>query len=146
MANYAHETGKTIPAQLSFLTIYNTSIGTTDDTFKDQVLFYYSRAAQELRRQAKKDDGCARRERAEEDEKLRQIGLAQGMVEFARYGASLQRDMCDTWTDRYPEDSLMASRSTPWRRRSRAWSSSRSRRIGGCLRYAATPEGEQEVV
>lgn len=76
-----------MPAQLAFLAIYNPSLGPTDETFGDQVVFYHSRSAQEARLAAKKDrrsnaaGGIAARE--EENEKLRQIGLAQGMVDFA---------------------------------------------------------------
>lgn len=76
------------PAQLAFLAIYNPSLGPTDETFDQQPVFYYSRAAHEARIAAKKS---ARSEaaggdaiRAAENEKLRQIGLAQGMVDFAR--------------------------------------------------------------
>ncbi len=80
---------KVVPAQLSFLTIYCPALGTSDETFQDQLVFYYSRAAQEARGAARKDvrsvpaGGDALR--AEENEKLRQIGLAQGMVDFAKY-------------------------------------------------------------
>jgi hypothetical protein len=78
-----------VPARLSFLAIYNPSLGPTDETFADQLVYYYSRAAHEARIAAKKNarsdaaGGDALRE--EENEQLRQIGLAQGMVDFARY-------------------------------------------------------------
>lgn len=77
-----------VPARLSFLAIYNPSLGLTDETFKDQAVFYYSRKAHEARLAIKKNarsdaaGGDALRE--EENEKLRQIGLAQGMIDFAR--------------------------------------------------------------
>lgn len=78
-----------VPARLSFLAIYNPSLGLTDDTFKDQAVFYFSRKAHDARLAVKKNGrsdaagGDAIRE--EENEKLRQIGLAQGMIDFARY-------------------------------------------------------------
>ncbi|KAK4549750.1 hypothetical protein LTR36_005051 [Oleoguttula mirabilis] len=80
---------KVVPAQLAFLAIYNPSLGPTDETFADQCVFWYSRAAQEGRAAAKKSgrgDAAAaeRAAREEENEKLRQIGLAQGIVGFAR--------------------------------------------------------------
>ena len=87
--------GKIIPAQLSFLAIYSPPLGVTDETFKEQVVFYYSRAAKEAKLQSKskrnrrsrgsdtEDEVLSSRE--VENEKLRQIGLAQGMVDFARY-------------------------------------------------------------
>lgn len=77
-----------IPAQLSFLAIYNPSLGPTDDTFRDQVVFYYSRAARARRKASAthhdREHNSEAELREEENEKLRQIGLAQGMVDFAR--------------------------------------------------------------
>ncbi|KAK4551972.1 hypothetical protein LTR86_010764 [Recurvomyces mirabilis] len=77
---------KVQPAQLSFLAIYNPALGPTDETFPDQLVFWYSRAAAKARAAARKsgrkDDEKVLRE--EENEKLRQIGLAQGMVDFAK--------------------------------------------------------------
>jgi hypothetical protein len=79
---------KVVPAQLAFLAIYNPALGPTDETFRDQLVFYYSRAAHEARLAAKrtgrKDGAGGDAIRAEENEKLRQIGLAQGMVDFAK--------------------------------------------------------------
>jgi hypothetical protein len=75
---------KVVPAQLSFLAIYNPSLGTSDETFHQQIVFYYSRAAKALQ---KLGHGNAKREkelREQENEKLRQVGLAQGMVGFAK--------------------------------------------------------------
>ncbi|OQO05232.1 hypothetical protein B0A48_08999 [Cryoendolithus antarcticus] len=108
------------PARLSFLAIYNPTLGPTDETFADQLVFWYSRAAAESRTAHKKredagtirgkggaargkgkavrgkdnvgekggaDGGKTRRDgelQEEENERLRQIGLAQGMVHFAR--------------------------------------------------------------
>ena len=79
---------KVVPAQLSFLAIYNPSLGPTDDTFQDQSVFYYSRSADEarvaVRKKARKDAAGEDALREEQNEKLRQIGLAQGMVDFAK--------------------------------------------------------------
>ena len=76
-----------VPAQLNFLAIYNPSLGDHDDTLHNQVLFYSSQ--RDRRKRSRRATGEARvKEDAEkhedENEKLRQIGLAQGMVEFAR--------------------------------------------------------------
>lgn len=57
------------PAALSFLAIYNPSLGPTDETVHDQIVFYTSRKGNVVT----------------SNDKLRQIGLAQGIVEFARY-------------------------------------------------------------
>lgn len=75
---------KVVPAQLSFLAIYNPSLGRSDETFDQQIVFYYSKAA---RTRSKLNNGDTRREqelREQENEKLRQVGLAQGMVGFAK--------------------------------------------------------------
>ena len=86
---------KVVPAQLSFLAIYNPSLGPTEETFRDQVVFYYSRASIEARAAAKNnahsDAASGDAIRQEENEKLRQIGLAQGMADFARYVAHSQQ-------------------------------------------------------
>ncbi|KAF2764938.1 hypothetical protein EJ03DRAFT_331403 [Teratosphaeria nubilosa] len=85
----AYAAPKVIPAQLAFLAIYNPTLGPTDETFPQQCVFWYSRAAQEARAAAKRSGksdaaGGDAAAREEENEKLRQIGLAQGMVDFAR--------------------------------------------------------------
>jgi len=75
------------PAQLSFLSIYSPALGPTDETFRDQIVFYYSRAQKEARNASKKGTTPKATEhdlREEENERLRQIGLAQGMVGFAQ--------------------------------------------------------------
>ena len=74
-----------VPAQLSYLTIYNPLLGPTDETIQDQIVFYTSRAAR-LRRREDSAAGIDDNEpNGEHNEKLRQIGLAQGMVSFARW-------------------------------------------------------------
>jgi hypothetical protein len=72
------------PAQLSFLAIYNPSLGSTDEAVRDQIVFYFSRAAR-LRKVRKGNGTDASTSRDEEEnERLRQVGLAQGMVDFAK--------------------------------------------------------------
>lgn len=73
-----------IPARLSFLAIYNPSLGRTDETFRDQIVFYHSRLAYERRKQGQHDDQQDPILQEEENEQLRQIGLAQGMINFAQ--------------------------------------------------------------
>jgi hypothetical protein len=75
------------PAQLSFFSIYSPPLGPTDETFGDQVVFYYSRSTRHGGRTKAK--ATADEERLNENEKLRQIGLAQGMAGFARYSQML---------------------------------------------------------
>lgn len=75
-----------VPATLSFLAIYNPTLSSSDETFEEQILYYYSKPNDG---QAKDRGGAAtdrhKDTKEEKDEKLRQIGLAQGMVSFAKY-------------------------------------------------------------
>jgi hypothetical protein len=75
--------GKVVPAQLSFLAIYNPSLGITDDTFENQILFWWSKDSRARKKNAQ-DPQLLRLSQEQENEKLRQIGLAQGMVDFAK--------------------------------------------------------------
>jgi hypothetical protein len=77
-----------VPAQLGFLAIYNPSLGNTDDTIDNQIVYYASVNSQtgpKRRRHRSKglhpSDAISNNER---NERLRQIGLAQGMVEFGK--------------------------------------------------------------
>lgn len=74
-----------VPAQLATLSIYNPSLGATDDTVRAQILYYYARTQRE-RKDAHKNETSATADESEEqtNQKLRQIGLAQGMVDFAK--------------------------------------------------------------
>lgn len=75
-----------IPAQLAFLAIYNPSLGPTDETIEDQIVYYTSRTAN-LHRAEGSPSGEDGNKTSEDDrnERLRQVGLAQGMVSFARW-------------------------------------------------------------
>ena len=83
MSNAIGRVHTAIPAQLSFLAIYNPSLGKTDETLQDQVVYYYTCKANKDRRR-KPNEGLAEIKHEEQNERLRQIGLAQGMVEFAK--------------------------------------------------------------
>lgn len=74
-----------IPAQLSYLAIYNPTLGPTDETLEDQIVFYTSRSGnlEQTNDATAEEDGSAL-SRDDKNEKLRKIGLAQGMVSFAR--------------------------------------------------------------
>lgn len=102
---YKHHASSVIPAQLAFLAIYNPTLGPTDETFADQLVFWYSRKASEARRADKAKDaaGDARRKAAdkeEENERLRQIGLAQGMIGFAKTFSDGERPVDSIETDK----------------------------------------------
>lgn len=85
MAAYASTSG-IVPAQLGFLALFNPSLGQTDETIDDQIVYYASVSTQSSSRRrrrarARPTDGISQEER---HERLRQIGLAQGMVNFGR--------------------------------------------------------------
>lgn len=92
-----------VPAHLSYLAIYNPTLGPTDETVRDQIVFYYSHKHEvDLQRRAAERNATGgrnrpdsqqnapttadkrREEETEENEKLRQVGLAQGMVSFVK--------------------------------------------------------------
>ena len=75
---------KVVPAQLSFLAIYNPSLGYREEDFHQQIVFYYSKAATSRSKLRDGDTARAQVLREQENEKLRQVGLAQGMVGFAK--------------------------------------------------------------
>lgn len=74
-----------VPAALSFLAIYNPSLSQSDETLHEQIVYYYSKPSHDRRKSlpnsAKNEVEESREER---NEKLRQIGLAQGMGDFAK--------------------------------------------------------------
>lgn len=76
------DTARVTPAQLDFLAIYNPSLSSSDETLKDQIVYYYSRRSR--RRERDPRNGAGSDSEQESNERLRQIGLAQGMVNFAK--------------------------------------------------------------
>lgn len=90
----AGELPKVIPAQLDFLTIYNPSLGDTDETEYDQILFFYQKRERRKRHgsNATEEKEAARKHSHAGDHnneelknwRLRQVGLARGVVEFAK--------------------------------------------------------------
>lgn len=71
-------------AHLDFLTIFRPDLGVDEARQQDQILFYYSSAGVK----AQKYNGADSKQRdthETENERLRQVGLAQGLVAFARY-------------------------------------------------------------
>jgi hypothetical protein len=83
MSSPSESSTRAIPAQLDFLAIYNPSLGATDETIGDQVVYYTSPGHQDQHgRQVPEASQSQAREQL--NEQLRRIGLAQGMVEFGR--------------------------------------------------------------
>ncbi|THC92586.1 hypothetical protein EYZ11_007916 [Aspergillus tanneri] len=81
------------PAQLSYLTIYNPLLGPTDETIQDQIVFYTSRLGEPQRHKNSEAGPNDNGSNYEHNEKLRQIGLVQGMVSFARWGPPLDEEL-----------------------------------------------------
>lgn len=79
-----------VPAQVGFLAIFNPSLGNTDETLDDQIVYYASvdTNTHKRRRHNSKRGPAAKPTadvpQAERNERLRQIGLAQGMVNFGK--------------------------------------------------------------
>ncbi|TGJ82242.1 hypothetical protein E0Z10_g6527 [Xylaria hypoxylon] len=74
-----------VPAQLGFLAIFNPSLGTTDETIDDQIVYFASvNTRSQKRRHRSRGKPTADISHEERNERLRQIGLAQGMIEFSR--------------------------------------------------------------
>lgn len=77
-----------IPAQVGFLAIFNPSLGNTDETLDDQIVYYSSVESQtQKRRRYRRAPSSHPTENVPQDERnerLRQIGLAQGMVSFGK--------------------------------------------------------------
>ncbi|CAO1600815.1 MAG: hypothetical protein LQ349_001460 [Xanthoria aureola] len=72
-----------VPAALAFLAIYNPSLSQGDDQDGEQIVYYYTKAnVHGLHRRKSRAHHVVDQE--QKNEKLRQIGLAQGMVQFAR--------------------------------------------------------------
>jgi hypothetical protein len=112
------EVPRVVPAQLSFLAIYNPALGDSDETFHKQVVFYYSKTAKAGRAASGhanasthtstntntdtsgSGSGSGSALREEENEKLRQVGLAQGMVGFARSFSHTRETVDSIETDR----------------------------------------------
>jgi len=85
MSGIATPESSVIPAELSFLAIYNPSLGNTEETLGDQIVFYSSTATRSRKAKRSSHDEDFKEIHEEENEKLRQIGLAQGMVDFAKW-------------------------------------------------------------
>ena len=83
MSGSAQRTGL-IPARLSFLAIYNPSLSSSEDSLQEQIVYYYSDPEKRRGAQAHNRLSQAEQDAEDKNERLRQIGLAQGMVEFAK--------------------------------------------------------------
>ncbi|KAI8672771.1 hypothetical protein LRP88_02711 [Fusarium phalaenopsidis] len=78
--------GSIVPAQLGFLAIFNPSLGNTDETIDDQIVYYASVTTQTSSHKRRRTRGQPTKDISPEErnERLRQIGLAQGMASFSR--------------------------------------------------------------
>ncbi|KAK3378588.1 hypothetical protein B0H63DRAFT_251885 [Podospora didyma] len=95
-----------VPAQLGFLAIYNPSLGATDKTIDDQIVYYASVNTQSGPKRRRHRGNASRRNagrptealsKEERNERLRHIGLAQAMVEFGKsFSGGISVDTIDT--------------------------------------------------
>ncbi|KAM5352550.1 hypothetical protein ACJ41O_005272 [Fusarium nematophilum] len=78
--------GAIVPAQLGFLAIFNPSLGNTDETIDNQIVYYASVTTQASSHKRRRTRGQPTQNISPEErnERLRQIGLAQGMANFSR--------------------------------------------------------------
>lgn len=74
-----------VPASLSFLAIYNPSLSHNDESLQDQIVYFYSQNDHSLKSHGLSGEAAAEQSREELNQRLRHIGLAQGMVEFAKW-------------------------------------------------------------
>lgn len=84
MSDSVGPTSHVVPAHLSFLAIYNPSLGKTDESLKEQIVFYSSAVTRARRGRKNASESGYDAEREEENEQLRQVGMARGMVDFAK--------------------------------------------------------------
>lgn len=119
-----------VPAQLAFLTIYNPLLGPTDETITDQIVFYTSKSTLSRWNGTSSIDVDVEESRDEWNQRLRQIGLSQGMVNFARYAVIHPHPIMHILTDT-SETSPMDSLSILWRQTRHALSFMSWRKIGG---------------
>lgn len=85
MAAPADVSTKVVPAQLSYLAIYNPTLARGKDVaLNDQIVFWFSKESRARRKASGNDDVREEELHKDEEDKQRQVGLAQGMVEFAR--------------------------------------------------------------
>ena len=81
----SNERAGVVPAALSFLAIYNPSLSQADESLHEQIVYYYSNYRRDWRKSRQSSsNGDVEESREERNEKLRQVGLAQGMVGFAK--------------------------------------------------------------
>jgi hypothetical protein len=86
MSSATDTSQKLLPAQIDFLTIYNPSLGNTDETLDDQIVYYSSLESRKRARRQSRSPTKSLQALTQNDknERLRQIGLAQGMVNFGK--------------------------------------------------------------
>lgn len=114
----AADTRSITPAHLDYLSIFSPDLAEDE-----QLVFHYSKPPR--RRRSEKEpkdtqdkDAAEARAQQEQHRRMRQIGLAQGMVGFARYGRARLWSAHGWLTESRPGHSLAARMSIPLRARS----------------------------
>lgn len=76
-------TGENSPARVESLTIFRPSLGATEETQRDQIVFHYV-ASKRHYPTGKDDSSASGTEKEVQNQALRQVGLARGMNAFAK--------------------------------------------------------------
>ncbi|KAI9657518.1 MAG: hypothetical protein M1831_004134 [Alyxoria varia] len=84
MTSHGDQTTSITPAHLDYLAIYSPELALPTGNEEDQVVFYYSHHGSQKRRQTRRALETGQVQQDEKQEKMRHVGLAQGMVTFAR--------------------------------------------------------------
>lgn len=84
MSHIEDEQDTIVPAHLNYLTIYSPNINLGEADENDQILFKYSAAPNRKLQKGRRDGDTDHVQDVEGQEHLRRVGLAQGMVNFAR--------------------------------------------------------------
>ena len=82
MSGSVNSTG-VVPATLSFFAIYNPSLSSSDDFIHEQIVYYYDKQKHGYRHRNDHTGSGAESSKEKANERLRHIGLAQGMIQFA---------------------------------------------------------------
>lgn len=84
MSVVANSIGVT-PAALSFFAIYNPSLNHGDETIDDQIVYFYDGGDTKSKGKRPAGEREQKEDIEEANKRLRSIGLAQAMTQFARY-------------------------------------------------------------
>ena len=74
-----------VPASLSFLAIYNPSLSSGDETVEEQIVYYFDGQNANTNGEAPHETKDSGDGAEQANKRLRSVGLAQAMIQFARF-------------------------------------------------------------